>query len=164
MRYSFDNEAMSFINRVYNAILNKAAGTDWAYKGEYVAKEMRLCSILWFEADRIQDWGAETDAVMDAYPKLAEAWHEMMRQMREEDAGTNDNVGEAENVACDFENKLHLACCVVNALDALEGGGALVDETSWGEESLKAINKEFEADRERIARRINDILSLPITR
>jgi hypothetical protein len=152
MRVPFDNEGMSFVNRVWNVLLGKTG-----YKGSYVGQDQRMVASLWYEAERLCDFGGETDAVMDTYPQLNEAFQRMMSSNE-----SDDNVGDAENIALGFENKLYLAMVVANAIRALEGASFSVypNNDVWASDNLEAIYNEFKKERELISKRIDNILAL----
>jgi hypothetical protein len=134
MRYAFDSNAVSIINRVDSAAFNRTLR-------DYGSSDIRLLGMLWLEADLITDWGGESEHLLDIYPLLSSAERQLNALAFE--------LIEAR--ALTFENRLWLAICVVNAVNALEGSAGNV----WNLELAQdRINEEFKKEREEIGRAI----------
>lgn len=182
MKCPFDNEAWSFVNRILdvmarvNILTGEVATRDEevSYNREmghfpeaYGYKNGVLLATLWAAADLNTDWGGESEGVYEEqgdYPTVAKAWSlstgwdlatvRGTRPMPEPYQAAEDAISDAVGVCVEFENKLWLACCVVNAISALEGGR----QSTW-DSPLVAINVEFQRERNATHEKAKEILS-----
>jgi hypothetical protein len=169
MRYDFNSEAMSFVNRCLDT-LSKVEfigdGREVKTKEEterfneemgwfptaYGYKNIPLVAAMWVAADLGMDWGGESDGIYEEdgdYPEVAKEWNAQLGYNKEtlrfdpkpENKTLDDAIADAAGIAIELENKLYLACVVANALKALEGSVVNV----W--EKLAFINDEFANER-----------------
>jgi hypothetical protein len=135
--YPFTSESISLINRISSAYLGQFS--DERLYGKL--GEMPITHILWYHADQMTDYGGSLDAALDQYPILDKNW------------GNDIIKDEAEGMAVDFENKIYLACLVVNAHLALEGN----TDNIWQEVILAKVFEEFKLDRANMEKKIKDM-------
>ena len=169
MRYSFDQEAWSMVNRILDVFVRsgsinglttkqeeEAFNASRGWSADYGYKNGVLLAALWTAADLNMDWGGDTEAIYDTggkYPTLAKAWlislgwDTLDGKMPEPYHKAEDAIHDAVMIASTFENKLYLACLVANAIEALDQGVRNVWSTIG---LLEAINKEFSAEQERV--------------
>lgn len=163
MRYAFTDESISLINRVYNAVTSFVSTMYQTPTTPTV-----LLGTMWMESDRMADWQGEGDVLSDN-TVLVEAQNYTAKYVQKNRDAINSNEGyeyneyvamsdiltDAEGVVIEFENKLWLACNVVNAVCGIESNAINL----WtSEEALGKVNDEFAKDRDNINAKANEIL------
>jgi len=154
MEYSFDNEAISYYNRV-EAVLG---GRSIAEYGLYGSNP--LVAAMWHFADTNLDTGGEGDVVDGQYPFMAKYWSKINKDI---DPNTGeydeqlDKYNEVWQLANEFEGKLFLACLTAAAVLMLKDS---LPVDPWTEEHLNAINSEFAKDRKELAHEMKVKLGL----
>lgn len=144
MRYGYDNTAVSFVNRAWNVVRGRS--DDEAVDEFYATPGVEtLAAALWFEADKLADWSAEWDAVMDTYAPLLD--HLPENGKPDAQAQIERLHDEMVSKAADLENKIFLATIVVNALLAVEGD----PKNLWSDEELTGkVMAEFDRERNEV--------------
>ena len=156
-RYPFDSESILVLNRVHAA----ANGLD---RRSYDIKVHPLAAQLWVTAETQNDFSAEQDVVleMNEYARMLDAWNIVNKPFGQGQFRTTEQQTQAEacyeqamNVILELENRLWIACCVTNAMVALEGSPANI----WAApHMLNAVTREFLPDRKKVAQEARDIL------
>jgi len=164
MNYSYDNDAISLVNRV-DALFGGITNSDLADYGKFGPTP--LAAAMWWTADSQADYGAEGDVVDGSYPFMQDAWNDAMGGFEltdlVNDAKTDEYVKKVEaydkayQIGAKFESMLWLACTVVCAWRTLNDGLPL---DIWSAESLDKIEKEFKRDREAVANDMKFALGL----
>jgi hypothetical protein len=161
MRYYFDNEAVSLVNRVLDiAARTSVTGTTYgepeeqerAYSYKYGFENYPLLAAMWYQVEVKMDWGGESDAIDDAYPELKKAGHKVAHLGNPVMSPAEVAYYDAEGLALDFENKLLLAVYVAGAIRNLETDTRNI----W--DLYGKILDETEPERDKIKTKINNLL------
>lgn len=155
MRYAFNQASISLVNRVWNATSGLPKETiegiskDFMYEG---VGGNPLVAAMWFSSDVNMDWSADTDAMLEN-PYAHMIWHMITKFDGKYDDGSLpgtsrhaiwDAWDEMSDAYTELENPLWLACCVVNAMRALEGSA---HNMFSDERESKAVDEEFKKER-----------------
>lgn len=156
----YDGHAISVMNRVYNAIHNPhSADTDQRFVYDSIGTRPHVAA-MWFLADQRTDWGGESDIISD-YPILDRIYAEVVVKLPHWDGpepGTKrhslwDVYDEAMDLITETENRIWLAACVQNALDALEGDISPI-WSKYDSDKTKRYIDEFKSDREHLTNEV----------
>lgn len=148
MRYWFDNQSVSLVNRVVSAAFEVPLA-------EYAAHSVAMIGTFWLYADMNTDWGGDTDHVEYQYAVMKKAY-EVSYDNHFSDDEHERRRRNAEAIAVEFENKLWLAMIVTNMIEAMEGGARNI----WATDGLiERIDKEFATDRARIEAKLEEALN-----
>lgn len=147
MRYAFNQAAISYVNRVYNATngIPKDMGVEFDYMGKGVSA---LAAAIWFQVDVGMDWAADTDGMFEN--PYADAIYSYIVELPHWDGpepgtlahpawGAWDEMADAYMA---LENPLYLACVVAHALMVIDGDPANI----W--EKMPEIDAEFKTERD----------------
>jgi hypothetical protein len=159
MRYAFTSKAQSILNRVHAAVMEVPLR-------EYGSVHGPMIAMLWYEADRICDWSADSDVVLEMaeYKFLDEAYKLTIpfgigspsHGLAPEEKLAEDCYHQALEHVVEFENHIWLATILVNVGAALEGsaGNVFASDVMQGR-----INEEFKGDRHKLANEAREILA-----
>jgi len=148
MRYAYDQQAISFVNRVYNA--TSGIPKDLRDKMTYDPKGVTtLAAAIWFETDKNMDWSADTDGMFEnpyadvIYSEvIVELPHWDNAALEHEKHPSWDAWDEMTDAFLALENPLYLAVVTAHALRVIEGDPANI----W--DDMPAIDEEFKKERD----------------
>lgn len=155
MRYAFNQASISLVNRVWNGTSHMSKETieelneEFNYAGVGVNP---IVAAMWFAADVNMDWEAETEG-MHENPYAHTIWLMITKFDGKYDDGSMpgtsrhaiwDAWDEVSEAYMAFENPMWLACCVVNALRALEGSAHNIFSDI---RESNAVDEEFKKER-----------------
>lgn len=156
MRYAFTQASISLINRVWNATSGLPKETIEGIKKDFMYEGVGgnpLVAAMWFSSDVNMDWAADSDG-MHENPYAHMIWNVITKFDGKYDDGSLPGTSrhaiwdaweKMTDAYTDFENPLWLACCVVNAMRALEGS----NQNIWSDDAEnKAVDDEFKTERD----------------
>jgi nitrogen fixation-related uncharacterized protein len=168
MRYGFNQESISYVNRVLDVIAGSGVnGTK--HGGPITDKESEqqfnlamggnrtygynnfpLMSAMWTTADMNTDWGGDSEAIYDIdgeWSLVALAWESTLHwgavsgQLHDNQKAAEDVIHDAVEIIAETENKIWLAMLVAGAILNLEGNTVNVFD------SYPDVNEEFKSER-----------------
>jgi hypothetical protein len=141
MKYVYDQEAISFVNRVYN-VASAPISSENIYTTPGVST---LAAAMWFEADKLMD-GGDNDIIFEEYVFIDKLYEIVVQKPYHPTIDPIWNLwDEVADMAAGLETKIWLASCVVNAMIALEGR---VDIIWQDEKATIDVEKEFIKERD----------------
>lgn len=167
MRYGFNQESISFVNRTMDVVASAGALAERYQITDKAAEErfnrsmggsstygydnLTLLSALWTTADINTDWGGDSEGIYEVngdWPWIAKAWQSTITPpagdfpTNESDKKMEDMIHDAIAIVTEVENKIWLAILVTGAIRNLEGDCRNV----W--DMYPQIQEEFKKERD----------------